>query len=64
MEKKLEDRKERSSVWLWLMCSLVGERLKGQTWKARKHGCENVKGCVWGRERQGNRGQRARQGQC
>jgi hypothetical protein len=31
MVKKLEDRKERGSVWVWLMCGLVGERTIGQT---------------------------------
>ncbi len=63
-EKKLEDRKERGSVWLWKMWSLVGERSKGQTWKARKHGFEDVKG-VCGEDRgKETGGQRARQGQC
>jgi L-lactate utilization protein LutC len=33
----------------------VDERPKGQTWEAGKHECGDTKGCVWRRQRQGNR---------
>jgi hypothetical protein len=58
--RKFEDREMKGSRWLWLVCRLVGERSKGQAWKASNQGCENVKGYGGenrgeGTERQGSR---------
>jgi hypothetical protein len=56
MTRKDEDRVVEGSAGSRQMCRLLGERPKCQTWKARKHGCEEVKGCVWRRQRKKKNG--------
>jgi hypothetical protein len=38
--ERFRGRKARDTVWL--TCRQVGERSEGQTWKAGKHGSEEV----------------------
>jgi hypothetical protein len=59
--KNLEDRKGRGSLLMRPMCGLVDKRSKGQTWRTRKHGCENGRGCVSKRQGQGSRKPRSQE---